>query len=220
MAYKGVIFDLDGTLVNSIEDLADAMNMVLKSHSYPTYDYETYKTFVGSGIRSLVINALPEQLKTNKAKIDTCFNAMKHIYSENCTIKTKAYDGIYELLEKLKTHDIKLSILSNKADVLTKKVASHLFPDCFDNVHGLTSEKLKKPNSTIALQICKTMHLTPEEIVFIGDSAPDIKTALAANMLPIGVSWGFRSKESLIKIGASQVLNHPLDLIPILGCEL
>jgi phosphoglycolate phosphatase len=216
MAYKGVIFDLDGTLVNSIEDLADAMNTVLKTHNYPTHDYETYKTFVGSGIKSLVINALPEQLKTNETQIDTCFDAMKRIYSENCTVKTKAYNGIYELLEPLKKKGIKLSILSNKADVLTKKVASHLFPDCFDNVVGLTTEALKKPNPTVALEISKAMGLTPEEIVFVGDSGPDIKTALGAKMLPVGVSWGFRSKASLIKLGASHVLNEPLDLMQLL----
>lgn len=215
MTYKGIIFDLDGTLVNSIEDIADAMNSVLQSYNYPLHSYETYQTFVGGGIQSLVVKALPEAHR-NAAEIALCFDAMKTVYGDNCTTKTKAYDGILELLNHLKSREIKMSILSNKADVLTKKVASHLFPDYFDVVAGLTTEALKKPNPAVAINISKTMGIPSEELIFVGDTGVDILTAKNSNMLAIGVSWGFRSKESLIEHGATQVLNHPSELLKIL----
>lgn len=216
MKYKGIIFDLDGTLVNSIEDIADAMNIMLLSYNYPVHSYETYKKFVGSGLRSLVIKALPEAHRDN-AQINLCFDAMKDIYSNHCTIKTRPYDGVMDLLDQLKLRRIKLSILSNKADVLTKKVASHLFPDYFETVAGLTTEALKKPNPVVALDISKTMGIAPEDLIFIGDTGIDIQTAKNANMLAIGVSWGFRSKEELNKSGAKHILNQPSDLLNILG---
>ena len=216
MTYKGVIFDLDGTLVNSIKDIADAMNIVLNRYNFPQHDYETYKTFVGSGIKTLVIRALPEHHQ-NEMQINLCFEAMKTIYAERCTNKTKVYDGIHTLIEKLQQHGIKQSILSNKADVLTKKVASQVLPDYFESVVGLTTEALKKPNPKVALDLCKKMNLAPEEVIFVGDSEADIQTAKSANMLAVGVSWGFRSKEELTKQGAKHIINHPLELITLRG---
>ena len=148
MTYKGIIFDLDGTLVNSIEDIADAMNTVLEGYHYPIHNYEAYKNFVGSGIRSLVVKALTEAHR-NEAQVNSAFNAMKDLYSNQCTNKTKAYDGIHDLLDQLKAQDIKISILSNKADVLTKKVARHVFPDYFEVVAGLTTEAVSYTHLTL-----------------------------------------------------------------------
>ena len=215
MAFKAVIFDLDGTLVNSIEDLADAMNVVLQNHNYPTHNYESYKYFVGSGIRSLVIKALPETHRDD-AQINTCFDAMMAIYSMQCTNKTKPYDGIIDLLDQLKSRQLKLSVLSNKADTLTKKVVLALFPGYFEPVLGLKLEAHKKPNPIVALQICKALNVQPEETIYVGDTAIDIQTANNANMFAIGVPWGFRDKKELIENGAQQVLNDPLDLIDVL----
>jgi phosphoglycolate phosphatase len=214
MTYKGIIFDLDGTLVNSIYDIGDAMNTVLEDQGYPTHDYNAYKTFVGSGISSLVIKALTE--KRTEAEINLCFEAMKKVYSVNCTNKTEAYPGIHDLLEKLKTKGIKLSVLSNKADVLTKKVVSHVFSNDFEVVEGLTTEALKKPNPEVALRMSKTMNIAPESIIFVGDSGADIVTAKKANMLAVGVSWGYRTQEDLINNGAAHILNKPLDLLELL----
>ena len=215
MTYKAVIFDLDGTLVNSIEDLADAMNMVLESHNYPTHDYNAYKYFVGSGIRSLVINALPENHRDD-AQITTCFDAMMAIYSKQCTNKTKPYDGIIDLLNQLKARQLKLSVLSNKADELTKKIVLALFPGYFEPVLGLKLDAHKKPNPVIALQICNALNVQPEDTIYVGDTAIDMETANNANMFAVGVPWGFRDKKELIENGAKQVLNHPMDLIDVL----
>ncbi|WP_147678543.1 HAD family hydrolase [Algibacter pacificus] len=213
--YKAVIFDLDGTLVNSIEDIADAMNTVLNNYNYPTHTYDTYKTLVGSGIKSLVVNALPKSNRS-ELQINLCLNAMMTVYSEQCTNKTKPYDGIAELLNHLKSKPLKISVFSNKADALTKKIVLALFPDYFEPVLGLKEEALKKPNPVVALEICKTLHVLPEETIYVGDTGIDIQTAKNANMLPVGVTWGFRDKNELIEHGAKHILNHPLDLISIL----
>lgn len=215
MTYKAVVFDLDGTLVNSIEDLADAMNMVLEGNNYPTHNYAAYKYFVGSGIRSLVIKALPENHRDD-TQITTCFDAMMAIYSKQCTNKTKPYDGILEVLNQLKARQLKLSVLSNKADALTKKVVLALFPGYFEPVLGLKIEAHKKPNPVVALQICKALNVLPEETIFVGDTAIDMQTANNANMLAVGVPWGFRDKKELIENDAKHILNHPLDLIAVL----
>ncbi|MEP3838525.1 MAG: HAD family hydrolase [Algibacter sp.] len=215
MSYKAVIFDLDGTLVNSIEDIADAMNSVLKSSNYPTHNYEDYLNFVGSGIKSLVTKALPNNSR-NVQQTEMGFNAMMDIYSNNYNNKTKPYDGITKLLDTLKSRNLKLCILSNKEDTLTKKVASALLPNYFESVDGLTAEANKKPNPVKALEISKNLGIKPEDIIFVGDSDVDVQTANNANMLAVGVSWGFRKKEELIANGAKLIIDHPLELIAIL----
>ncbi|MCL7761969.1 HAD family hydrolase [Polaribacter sp. Z014] len=215
MKYKAVIFDLDGTLVNSIKDIADAMNIVLKKRNYPTYNYETYKTFVGSGVRSLVVSALPKENPKNE-EVEVCLKDMMQVYSEVCTVKTKPYEGILELLEKLNAKNIKVSVLSNKEDTLTKKIAAFLLPEFLSPVLGLKVEVDKKPNPKVALEVCEEIGVKPEETIFIGDTDVDILVAKNANMLPVGVSWGFRDKESLVNAGAAQVLQHPLDLMKII----
>lgn len=215
MPYKAIIFDLDGTLINSIEDIADAMNTVLQNNNYPIHSYQAYKHFVGSGIRSLVMKALPE-LHRDENQINSCFQAMMSIYSTQCTNKTKPYDGIMDLLNQLKYRDIKLSVLSNKADALTKKITLALFPDYFNPILGLKLEAHKKPNPVAALEICNTLNVLPEETIFVGDTAIDIQTAHNANMLAVGVPWGFRDENELIESGAKHILKHPLDLMAIL----
>ncbi|WP_370476461.1 HAD family hydrolase [Tamlana flava] len=215
MGYKAVIFDLDGTLVNSIEDIANAMNTVLQSYNYPTHSYETYKQFVGSGIKRLVVRALPENQR-EEAQIETVFNEMMSIYSTQCTQKTKPYDGIIDLLNHLKTENIKLAVLSNKTDQLTKKIVLALFPNYFEAVEGLSNEAHKKPNPKKAVEISKTLYLPPEAVIFVGDTAIDIQTAQNAKMLAVGVSWGFRDKTELIESGAKHILKHPLELMDLL----
>lgn len=215
MKFKGVIFDLDGTLVNSLEDISEAMNAVLISLNYPTHSYDVYQYFVGSGLRNLVSKALPEA-HNNSNQIDICYDLMVAVYSKVCTNKTKPYDGIIELLDHLSSNNIKLGVFSNKSDDLTKKVTATIFPNYFESVVGLTTELLKKPNPIKAIEMSETMGFKPEEILFVGDSDIDMKTATNANMPAVGVIWGYRSKEDLLSSGAKYILNHPSDLIAIL----
>lgn len=215
MKYKGIIFDLDGTLVNSLEDISDAMNNVLNSLNYPTHTYDAYQYFIGSGLRNLVSKALPAS-NNSENEIEVCFENMIAEYREICTMKTKPYAGIVELLDNLVSRDIKLAVFSNKADELTKKIASEIFPEYFNTAVGLSTEALKKPNPFEAIEISKNWNLQTEEIIFIGDSDIDMQTATNAKMFPLGVSWGYRTEEELLASGAKLVINNPSDLIEIL----
>lgn len=214
MKFKGIIFDLDGTLVNSLEDISDAMNTVLTALNYPTHTYDTYQYFIGSGLRNLVSKALPASNNTDD-QIETCFECMVDEYRKVCTLKTKPYEGILELLKTLSSKNIKLAVFSNKADELTKKIAAEIFPDYFDTAVGLSTELLKKPNPFEAIEISKNWNLNTEEIIFVGDSDIDMQTATNASMFPVGVSWGYRTEEELKASGAKVVLNTPMDLIEI-----
>ncbi|CAD0001581.1 HAD family hydrolase [Flavobacterium salmonis] len=215
MKFKGIIFDLDGTLVNSLEDISDAMNSVLTSLNYPTHTYDTYQYFIGSGLRNLVSKALPASNNSDD-QIEICFASMVNEYREVCTLKTKPYEGIVELLDNLALQNIKMAVFSNKADELTKKIASEIFPNHFDAAVGLSTEALKKPNPFEAVEISKKWNLKPEEILFVGDSDIDMQTAVNANMFPVGVTWGYRTQEELKNSGAKLVINSASELIDIL----
>jgi phosphoglycolate phosphatase len=215
MKYKGIIFDLDGTLVNSLEDITDSMNKVLQDLNYPTHSYDVFQYFIGSGLRNTVSKALPESNNTDE-QIEICLERMLKAYSESCTLKTKPYEGIMELLDDLASRNIKLAVFSNKADELTKRITAEIFPDYFNTAVGLSVESLKKPNPFEAVAISEKWDLKPEEIIFIGDSDIDMQTAVNANMFPIGVTWGYRTEEELIASGAKVVINHPSDLLQLL----
>lgn len=214
MKYKGIIFDLDGTLVNSLEDISDAMNSVLTGLNYPTHTYDDYQYFIGSGLRNLVSKALPAT-NNSENQIETCFQNMITEYRETCILKTKPYEGITELLDNLVSRNIKLAVFSNKADELTKKITEEIFPGYFDASVGLSVESLKKPNPFEAVTISENWSLKTEEIIFVGDSDIDMQTAVNANMLAVGVSWGYRTEEELKASGAKLVINNPLELIQI-----
>lgn len=211
MKVKGVIFDLDGTLVNSIEDLSDSLNYVLKKAGFPTHSYKTYETFIGAGIRNLVSQALPKD--SDNATIDMFFKDMFDHYKTNCTHKTYIYDGIDELIIDLKRLNLPLAVLSNKADILTKKVVTEKFPGVFSSVTGLLTEVLKKPNPEIALSMCKELGIQPNETIFIGDTAADIKTAKNAGMISGAVSWGYRSKKDLLELNPDILFDTPMDIL-------
>jgi phosphoglycolate phosphatase len=216
MKYKAIIFDLDGTLINSLEDIADAMNKVLTENNYPTHSYESYNYFIGNGLRKLVSRALPEN---HQNEIDHCYEDMMRIYGENCMQKTKPYNGILNLLDELRSLNILLSVLSNKSDELTKKITQAIFPEYFEPVLGLTSEEFKKPNPATAIQISEQLNCKPSEIIFVGDSDIDMQTATNAGMYPIGVTWGYGTKGELLSDGAKFLLNKPSDLMVFLTEE-
>jgi len=215
MDFKAVIFDLDGTLVNSLEDLADSMNSVLQNCNFLTHEIQAYKHFVGNGIRDLVCKALPEANKDLEL-IDKCYNMMIEVYRNNCVNKTKPYDGIVELLDELILHNMKLAVFSNKADEFAKKIVLTLLPNWnFEAIIGLSTEAHKKPNPLGALQISEKLGIIPEEIIYVGDSGIDMQTANNAGMYAAGALWGFRTKEELTSNGAKYLLSHPSDLIRV-----
>ncbi len=217
MNFKGVIFDLDGTLIDSIEDIADAVNIVLQSHGFPLHDLPVYKHFVGNGIRKLVVRALPEDHRDD-VLVQSCFEEVMEAYRENCVNKSRPYDGIPELLDAFTTRNMKMAVLSNKADEFTKRVvATLLAPWNFESVIGLTDEAIKKPNPTVALQLSEQFGMRPDEIIYIGDSGVDMQTATNAGMYAVGVLWGFRDREELMANGAKVIIGHPMELFEKLG---
>lgn len=215
MKFEAVIFDLDGTLINSLEDLADAMNSVLQNAGFPMHEVEAYKYFVGNGIRNLVRETLPESARDDKT-VAKYFKQMTDTYRENCLVKSKPYDGIVELLDELKSRNLKLAVLSNKVDELTQKIISTLLPGYFDVVAGVTNEALRKPHPSGALKISEQLNTKPESIAYLGDTGTDMQTANNAGMFPVGVLWGFRTRDELLTNGAKHVMEHPLDLLNII----
>ena len=215
MDFKGVIFDLDGTLVNSLEDLADSMNSVLQNFNFPTHELQTYMHFVGNGIRNLVFKSLPDANKNEKL-IDKCYDLMIEVYRINCVNKTIPYDGIAGLLDELVSLNMKLAVFSNKADEFTKKIVMTLLPDwSFEAIVGFSTEEHKKPNPFGPLQISEKLGISPADIIYIGDSGIDMQTANNAGMCAVGALWGFRTAKELTSNGAKYLLKHPLDLFKI-----
>jgi len=217
MKNKAVIFDLDGTLAYTLEDIADSMNRVLNDHGFQEHDYETYKGFVGHGIRNLVYRAIPPEKRIDKL-IDQCHIEMIDIYRENCLVKSRLYDGITELVNSLFEKGIKLAIFSNKAHELTVKVVDGLFgPGKFNFILGSGPDLPSKPEPDGALQIAKEIGVDPVEMAYVGDSGTDMLTAKRAGMFAIGVTWGYRDKDDLIKNGADLIIDTPLEIINIIS---
>lgn len=214
MNFKGVIFDLDGTLVDSIEDIGESMNRVLEHNHFPIHTMAAYKKMVGSGLLNLAQVALPEEARDEKTILD-CYEQMVALYEEHCTVKTRPYDGIVPLLDQLKQKNLQLAVFSNKADKLTKKIVAELLPGYFDIVIGMTTEELKKPNPSRALHIAHQFGVPPQSIAYLGDTGIDMQTAKNAGMFGVGVLWGFRSEEELRSAGAKAILAHPLELLQI-----
>lgn len=213
---KAVLFDLDGTLVNSLEDLADSTNYALSELGFPIHKTDEYNYFVGDGIPKLIERALPENARTSETG-KKCLDIFMARYKEHYHDKTYAYVGITELLEFLKTKGIKTAVISNKAQEMAEKVVSKLFGDIFDTVAGKRDGFPAKPDPTLTLQIIKELGVEPNDCAFIGDSGMDMAVAVNAGLLPVGVLWGFRTKYELLKNGAAYTVNNPAELIKILG---
>jgi phosphoglycolate phosphatase len=214
--YKAVLFDLDGTLINSLQDIADSMNRVLTANGFSIHDYDAYRFFIGRGLRNLVGNVLPETSKTEE-NIENLFNDLLKDYAENCLRKTALYQGIPELLDKLVERGLKITILSNKADVFTKKIAAKLMNRWpLEVVLGSGGEIPRKPDPIGAFTICERLGLSPKDFLYVGDTSVDMKTAIAAGMYGVGITWGFRSREELVESGAKAIIDSPEELLRLL----
>lgn len=213
--YKGAIFDLDGTLVDTLQDIADAMNYVLDQRGLPVFDYERYKYFVGKGLRMLVDQVVPPA--TDKETADLVYREMVDRYRNRLVEKSVLYEGIPELLNLLVERKILISVLSNKADELVQPIVRQLmsqWPVAF--VFGLKETFPRKPDPTSALLICKQMGLLPSEVIYLGDTNVDMETASRAGFFSVGVTWGFRTEEELRKAGAQQIIHHPSQLVQLI----
>jgi phosphoglycolate phosphatase len=205
---EGILFDLDGTLLNTIGDIAESMNAVLRKHGFPEFQDDEYKLKVGWGMRGLVERSLPAGSDTEC--IDTCEEELMELYHKVPIARTKPYPGIEELLNNIEKVKIPMSILSNKADSLTQKVVKALLRQWnFIYISGAKDGVPRKPDPTLAVEAAKAMNISPSAVALLGDSAIDINTAQNAGMVPIGASWGFRPEKELQDAGAERVVHDP-----------
>ncbi|MFH1672993.1 MAG: HAD family hydrolase [Pseudomonadota bacterium] len=216
MSYDAIVFDLDGTLLNTLNDLGNAVNRVLSQHGFPTHNLDKYRYFVGDGAKMLVIRALPEHQRNEKV-IDTCLQDFKNDYGQHWNVDTRLYDGIPDMLDKLSSRRIKLAILSNKPHEFTIRcVTKFLSKWTFDVVLGQQESIPLKPHPAAALGIADRMNMPVSSFLYLGDTAVDMQTAVAAGMFPVGAMWGFRSPEELKENGAKVLLQYPSDIFTLL----
>lgn len=212
---KAVIFDLDGTLVNSLEDLATAGNHALNFFGFPTHETEKYKYFVGNGMSNLIYRILPEKSRDEETHKMVLDEFLKY-YKLHSNDKTYVYSGIKELICVLKSKNIKVAVVTNKAHGPAAEVIAATLPNTFDLVFGQRPEIPTKPDPTLTLMAMEELGVAPNECVFIGDSGMDVKTGVNSGALPVGVLWGFRKADELLENGAKHLINEPSQLLGII----
>ncbi|MFC1535255.1 HAD family hydrolase [Thermodesulfobacteriota bacterium] len=219
MNFKALIFDLDGTLLNTLEDIANSMNTVLTRHGFFARGLSDYRNFVGDGVEMLVKRLLREgnqDTETLRAFVEE----YREEYNQNWNVLTRPYDGVAETLDALSARHIKLAILSNKPHDFTYKCVMEFLPHWdFDMVLGQGGGIPLKPDPTGALKIAEFMNLLPESILYVGDTDVDMKTAIAAGMYPVGALWGFRSMEELKHNGARVLIDRPQEILTLADKE-
>lgn len=211
MQKKAVLFDLDGTLVNSLPDISASMNKALAAHNLPTHDMGAYAYFVGNGARILAERASGNQ------HVDSVLNTYRTLYAEHCFDDSYVYDGVMEMLTALHEAGYKIVVLSNKDDSDVPTVLNHYFPGFpFTIMRGKQPGVPLKPDPASALNIAKELNLTPDEFWYLGDTATDCTCALAAGMHFIGVSYGFRPRAEIEGAGADRVVDTPQEALRII----
>lgn len=217
--YKACIFDLDGTLVDTLNSLLYSVNKTMEEMQLRPITKEQCKAFVGNGAKYLLERALEVSGDPKKERITEALQTYGRIFQEGCTYQVVPYAGILDMLRTLKEAGMKLAVLSNKPDLQAKHVVESIFPKgIFDCVHGQKDEVPRKPDPTAAWMIAQSFKMSPEEILYIGDSEVDIATGNAAHMPTIAVSWGFRKKETLREEGAVCIFDEPQEIIE-LACK-
>lgn len=214
MNYRHAIFDLDGTLLDTIADLADAMNHVLAGMGHPGHPVDSYKYFVGDGMKNLAARSLPKNSRS-EASIDECAKRMSEWYGERWAVKTAPYKGISKTLAELSLRGVRMAVFSNKPDPITKVVVAKFFPDIpFTHIMGMSDAFPKKPDPKGVLSIASSWGVTPEKVFYLGDTDTDMRTAVSAGMFAAGALWGFRTGAELESNGAVALLTAPEEILP------
>ncbi|MFA4835739.1 MAG: HAD family hydrolase [Dehalococcoidia bacterium] len=216
MNFGAVVFDLDGTLLDTLEDIADSANRVLAGNGLPTHGLDDYRRFVGSGIDVLMARAMPTA-ERNGVLVTKYVEEFRKDYGRNWNNKTKPYPGVADTLDALAARHLKLAILSNKPHNFTLQCVAELLPRWkFDCVLGHQEGVPPKPDPAGAEQIVKQLKLDVSRILYVGDSDIDMQTAVAAGMFPVGALWGFRTLEELQKSGARSLIGRPQEVLDLL----
>jgi phosphoglycolate phosphatase len=213
LSFKAAIFDLDGTLLDTLAEIGDSMNGVLDGLGFPRHDLAAYRYLTGEGVVSLITNALPAEARDG-ATLRRAGAMLREEYLKNWAKKTRLYAGVPWMLDALTRKQVSLNILSNKMDEFTQKaVAQFLDRWMFDTVLGETPEFRRKPDPEAALHIATRLGLAPADIVYLGDTSTDMATAAAAGMFGVGALWGFRDEAELRSSGARAVIAHPPEFV-------
>jgi len=216
LKYSGVIFDLDGTLVDTLGDIAASMNKALKLRGFPELEAEEYREKVGWGVKRLAYLSLPPEAASEETAAEVAADAAV-FYAENPLTYAKVYPEIPELIAALKLKRVKTVVLSNKPDIPARKIIAGLFlPGSFDIVRGEVFGKPRKPDPSCVWDILVELNLTPANVIFAGDSEIDMETSLSSGCFPLGVSWGYRSVDTILKAGARHIIANPLELLELL----
>ena len=214
---KAVIFDLDGTLSDSIASIKYCGDKALGTFGFGPFSEQQYKYFVGDGAANLIRRALAAGGDTELVHFQEAYALYREIFRENCMYQVKPYDGIPELIAGLKERGIKIAVLSNKPHVETVNVIETLFGEgCFDSIQGQKENVAIKPSPEGVFQIMKMLELTAEEILYLGDTATDMKTGKSAGAFTVGALWGFRDRAELEESGADAIIEHPLQVLELL----
>ncbi|MHB8789277.1 MAG: HAD family hydrolase [Desulfobulbaceae bacterium] len=216
MHYKAVIFDLDGTLLDTLDDLAAAGNRVLTAAGLPVHPLDSYRFFVGDGLQVLIERIVPPDRRSREL-LTALAAAFREDYGRNWAVRTRLYKGVAPLLTALQAEGLAMNVLSNKPDDFTRLCVSQFLHDwSFQEVVGQRPEMARKPDPAGALYIAEKLGLPPSAIFYLGDTATDMKTAVAAGMHAIGALWGFRSAEELQTAGAAELAAQPLDVLRLI----
>ncbi|MBU0663192.1 MAG: HAD family hydrolase [Proteobacteria bacterium] len=213
MEIRGVIFDLDGTLLDTLEDLADAANATLAQFGFPVHSTTAYRYFVGEGLMTLIERILPEKNRSQR-EIAACMETFMQLYGQSWDLRSRPYAGIMEMLHQLHQEGVKLAVLSNKPHAFTQLCVQRFFASyTFDFVYGQRKGVPKKPDPAGAGEIAALMQLAPQQILYVGDSGIDMQTGNGAGMFTMGVLWGFRERQELEKNKAGKIISHPLEIV-------
>lgn len=215
MRYDTVLFDLDGTLLNTLDDLADSVNDVLLSEGYQKRTLEEIRMFIGNGAKKLMERALPQG--TPETEILRCLALFRSVYQKNMRNKTRPYDEIPALLERLKGMGIKIGVVSNKPDEAVKEVCGFYFREDVNAAIGDNMNRKKKPAPDNVYEVLKQLGSRKEKTLYVGDSDVDVVTARNAGLDCVGVAWGYRSREILAEAGADHIIDEPQQLLELIG---
>lgn len=214
--YRAIIFDLDGTLINSLEDLADAANYGLGIMGIKSHPVESFKTFVGNGTIKLCERALAG-VTDDSSYVNRLHTLFSDYYNAHCTDKTRPYQGVTELLDKLKQNNMLIAVASNKPDEFSKHIVKKIFGEnIFSVIMGKSPLRDTKPSPDIIFEILKNLGVSRNEAIMAGDSDVDILTARNAGIASIGCTWGFRTSQELIDAGAANIADKPEDILKFL----
>lgn len=213
--YKAVVFDMDGTVLDTLDDLTDTLNFALGNNDLPLRGKDEVRMMLGNGMRALLEAAVPEG--KNNPKMDSVFAAFKEYYHEHCNDKTHAYAGIPEVMKQLKEDGIKVAIVSNKVDSAVKELNEQYFAGLTDVAIGEKSGIARKPAPDTVFEALRIMGVDPADAIYVGDSEVDYQTAVNAGIPCISVLWGFRSKEYLENVGAKNFADNPIKIFSFLA---